>query len=65
VAEAWCGGTRGSGRPFYRWSGRGKEGGTAGADELAMMAVMEQTMTGWLGQARGEGTARVQWRRGS
>jgi hypothetical protein len=23
VAEAWCGGTRGSGRSFYRWSGRG------------------------------------------
>jgi hypothetical protein len=26
VAEAWCGGTRGSGRSFYRWSGRGNEG---------------------------------------
>jgi hypothetical protein len=24
----------------------GKEGGTASADELAMMAVMEQTVTG-------------------
>jgi hypothetical protein len=35
------------------------------ADELAMLAVMAQTATGWLGQARGEGTARVQWRGGS
>jgi hypothetical protein len=44
--------------------GEGREG-TASADELAMMAGMEQTATGWLGQARGEGTARVQWRGGS
>jgi hypothetical protein len=38
--------------------GEGREG-TASADELAMMAGMEQTATGWLGQARGEGTAQV------
>jgi hypothetical protein len=51
--------------PFI--SGREGEGreGTASADELAMMAGMEQTAMGWLGQARGEGTAWVQWRRGS
>jgi hypothetical protein len=50
--------------PFI--GGRGeREGGTVSADELAMMAVMEQTTTGWLGHARGEGTARVQWRGGS
>jgi hypothetical protein len=29
------------------------------------MAVMAQTAMGWLGQAGGEGTARVQWRGGS
>jgi hypothetical protein len=40
--------------------GEGREG-TASTDEPAMMAVMEQTATGRLGQARGEGTARVQW----
>jgi hypothetical protein len=44
--------------------GEGREG-TTSADEPAMMVVMEQTATGWLGQARGEGTARVQWRGGS
>jgi hypothetical protein len=44
--------------------GEGREG-TASADEPAMMAVMEQTTTRRLGQARGEGTARVQWRGGS
>jgi hypothetical protein len=43
--------------------GEGREG-TASADELAMMARMEQTATRWLGKARGEGTARVQWRGG-
>jgi hypothetical protein len=26
VAEAWCGGTRGSGWSFYRWPGRGGGG---------------------------------------
>jgi hypothetical protein len=35
------------------------------ADELAMMAGMEQKATRWLGQARGEGTAPVQWQGGS
>jgi hypothetical protein len=44
--------------------GEGREG-TASADEPAMMAVMEQTATGWLGHARGEGTTWVQWRGGS
>jgi hypothetical protein len=41
--------------------GEGREG-TTSTDEPAMTAVMEQTATGWLGQARDEGTARVQWR---
>jgi hypothetical protein len=43
--------------------GEGREG-KASADELAMMAGMEQTTTRWLRQARGEGTAQVQWRGG-
>jgi hypothetical protein len=38
--------------------------GTASADELTMMAGMEQTTMRQLGQARGEGTAWVQWRGG-
>jgi hypothetical protein len=42
---------RSSGGPFYRRPGRGKGGGTASADELAMMVVMAQTATGRLGQA--------------
>jgi hypothetical protein len=50
--------------PFYRCPrGEGRER-TASTDELAMMAGMEQTATRWLRQARGEGTARVQWRGG-
>jgi hypothetical protein len=44
---------RSSGGPFYRRPGRGEEGGTTNADELAMMAVMAQTAMGWLGQAGG------------
>jgi hypothetical protein len=55
---------RSSSGPFYRRLGGGGEG-TESADEPAMMAVTKQTTTGWLGQARGEGTARVQWRGGS
>jgi hypothetical protein len=43
-------GRRSSGGPFYRLLGRGKGGGAASADELAMMVVMAQT---------GDGTARV------
>jgi hypothetical protein len=62
VAGFWCGGTRGLGGPFYRRLGGGRKGGDG---EPAMMAVMEQTATGRLGQARGEGTARVQWWGGS
>jgi hypothetical protein len=53
-----------SGGPFYRRPGGEGREGTASADELAMMAGMEQTMTRWLGQARGERMARVQWRGG-
>jgi hypothetical protein len=46
---------RSSGGPFIgAREGEGREG-TTSADELAMMAGMEQTATGWLGQARGEG----------
>jgi hypothetical protein len=64
---------RWSGPVWRRWSSGGpfigaREGGGRrddNADELAMLAVMAQTATGWLGQARGEGTARVQWRGGS
>jgi hypothetical protein len=52
------------GQSFYRRPGGGRKGGTASADELAMMAGMEQTAMRWLGQERGEGTARVQWRGG-
>jgi hypothetical protein len=44
--------------------GEGREG-TASTVEPTVMAVMEQTATGWLEQARGEGTARVRWRGGS
>jgi hypothetical protein len=51
--------------PFIGGREGGVGAGTTSADELAMMAGMEQTATGWLGQARGEGTARVQWRGGS
>jgi hypothetical protein len=55
---------RGSGGPFIgAREGEGREG-TTSADELAMMAGMEQTTMRWLGQARGEGTTRVQWRGG-
>jgi hypothetical protein len=55
---------RSSGGPFIgAREGEGREG-TASADELAMMAGMEQTAMRWLGQARGEGTAQVQWRGG-
>jgi hypothetical protein len=38
------------GDPFYRRPGRGKGGGVASADELAMTVVMAQT---------GDGTARA------
>jgi hypothetical protein len=58
VAEAWCGGTRGSGRSFYRWPGRGKGGGAASTDELAMTVVMAQNGDGTT--RAGEGTARAQ-----
>jgi hypothetical protein len=53
-----------SGGPFIGTrEGEGREG-TTSADELAMMAGMELMATRWIGQARGEGTARVQWRGG-
>jgi hypothetical protein len=38
--------------------------GTASADELAMMAGMEQRAIGTARAGEGEGTARVQWRGG-
>jgi hypothetical protein len=61
----WCGGNGARAVPFIcAREGEGREG-TTSADELAMMAGMEQTATRWLGQARGEGMARVQWRGGS
>jgi hypothetical protein len=63
--RGWCGGNGARAVPFIGTrEGEGREG-TTSADEPAMMAVMDQTTTGWLGQARGEGTARVQWRGGS
>jgi hypothetical protein len=53
-----------SGGPFIgAWEGDGRAG-TASADELAMMAGMGLMATRWLGQARGEGMARVKWRGG-
>jgi hypothetical protein len=59
VTEFWCSGIRAQANHFIGGrEGEGREG-TASADELAMMAGMEQTTMGWLGQARGEGTARV------
>jgi hypothetical protein len=63
--RGWCGESGARAVPFIdAWEGVGGWG-TASADELAMMAGMEQTATRWLGQARGEGTARVQWWGGS
>jgi hypothetical protein len=59
VAEAWCGGTRGSGQSFYRWPGRGKGGGVASTDELAMTVVMAQNGDGTARAGGGEGTARA------
>jgi hypothetical protein len=60
--RGWCGESGARAVPFIgAREGEGREG-TASADELAMKAGMEQTATGWLWQARGEGTARVQWR---
>jgi hypothetical protein len=53
-------GRRSSGGPFYRCLGRGKGGGVASADELAMTVVMAQTGDGTARQAGGEGTARAQ-----
>jgi hypothetical protein len=38
-----------------RWGGGGEGRRDDNADELAMMAVMAQTATGWLGQAGGGG----------
>jgi hypothetical protein len=43
-------GRQSSGGPFYRRLGRGKGGGAASADELAMTVVMAQT---------GDGTTRA------
>jgi hypothetical protein len=62
--RGWCGGNGARTVPFIgAREGEGREG-TASADELAMMAGMAQMATRWLGQARGEGTARVQWQGG-
>jgi hypothetical protein len=60
VVEAWCGGTRGSGRSFYRWPGRGKGGGAASTSELALTVVMAQNGDGTARAGRGEGMARAQ-----
>jgi hypothetical protein len=46
-------GRRSSGGPFYKRPGRGKGGGVASADELAMMVVMAQTSDGTARQAGG------------
>jgi hypothetical protein len=63
VAEAYCGGTRGSRRSFYRWPGRRKRGEVASTGELAMTVVMAQSgdgttragggggVKGWLGHS--------------
>jgi hypothetical protein len=59
VAKAWCGGTRGSGRSFYRRPGRGKGGEVASTDELATAVMMAHRSDG-MAQAGGEGTARAQ-----
>jgi hypothetical protein len=61
VAEVLCGGTRGSGGPFYRWPG-GNEGGMASADELAMMAVMVQTRRDGSGRREVRGRLRYSGR---
>jgi hypothetical protein len=60
VAEAWCGGTRGSGRSFYRWPGRGKGGGEASTGELTMTVVMAQNGNGTARAGGGEGMAQAQ-----
>jgi hypothetical protein len=60
VAEAWCGGTRGSGQSFYRWPGRGKGGEVASTGELAMTVVMAQSGDGTAQPGEGgEGTTRA------
>jgi hypothetical protein len=58
-SRGWCGEGGARAVPFIGARGGEKGGGTGDADELAMMAVMAQTATGWLGQAGGEGTARA------
>jgi hypothetical protein len=60
AAKAWCGGTRGSGRSFYRRSGRGKGGEVASTDELATTVMMAHRGDGTTRAGEGEGTARAQ-----
>jgi hypothetical protein len=60
VAKAWCGGTRGSGRSFYRWPGRGKGGEVASTDELATAVMMAHSGDRMARAGGGEGTARAQ-----
>jgi hypothetical protein len=52
-SRGWCGEGGAQAVPFIGARGGGKGGGTANADELAMMVVMAQMATGWLGQAGG------------
>jgi hypothetical protein len=62
--RGWCGGNGARAVSFIgTQEGEGREG-TTSADKLTMMVGMAQTATRWLGQARGEETARVQWRGG-
>jgi hypothetical protein len=60
VAKAWCGGTRGSGRSFYRWPGRGMGGGAVSTGELSVTVVMAQNGDETARVGGGEGTARAQ-----
>jgi hypothetical protein len=53
-------GRRSSGGPFYRCPRRGKGGGAASADELAMTVVMAQTGDETARVGGGEGTALAQ-----
>jgi hypothetical protein len=60
VAKASCGGTRGSGRSFYRRSGRGEGGEVASTGELATAVMMVHSGDGTARAGGGEGTARAQ-----
>jgi hypothetical protein len=57
VAKAWCGGTRGSERSFYRWPERGRGGERRTPTTLAVAAEMVHSAIGWLGQRGSDGIA--------